>query len=182
MTGLPAGQYVDCASLNQDQHQPGSPGYADQCYGRTAADPYPFALTISPGQRFTIDLQIGVATEIEGRITNSAGDPVSGVTVYFANQAGASGGQLSTDGNGEFDFWALTPGDYTMCFSTFLAYPAPATGFLDSCWQDKPAGGPGDPIHAVAGQASTVNPVLAVPVASPAPSLIAAATRSAASR
>ncbi|HEU5269833.1 MAG TPA: carboxypeptidase-like regulatory domain-containing protein [Jatrophihabitans sp.] len=161
VTGLPAGQYVDCASVNQDQHQPGSPGYTDQCYGRTAADPYPFALTISPGQRFTIDLQIGVATEIEGRVTDSAGDPVSGVTVYITNEAGASGGQLGTDGNGEFDFWALTPGDYTVCYDASYAYPAPATGYLNGCWQNQPADGTADPVHAVAGLASTVNPVLA---------------------
>jgi Carboxypeptidase regulatory-like domain len=161
VAGLPAGRYLDCASVNQYQHQPGSPSYTDQCYGRTAADPYPYALSVSPGQRLTVNLQIALASEVEGRITDAAGNPISGVWVYFTNQAGVSGGQVTTDGNGEFDLFGLTPGDYTMCFSTYWAYPVPVTGFLDSCWQDKPAGGPGDPIHAVAGQVSTVNPVLA---------------------
>ena len=89
-----------------------------------------------------MNLQIGLASEIEGRITDAAGNPISDVWVYLTNQAGVSGGQVNTDSNGEFDLFGLTPGDYTMCFSTYSAYPLPATGFLDSCWQDKPAAAP----------------------------------------
>jgi hypothetical protein len=132
----------------------------DQCYGRTAADEYPYALSVSPGQRLTVDLQVGLATEIEGQITDSAGDPVSNVSVYITNQAGSGDGQVWTDSNGDFDFYQLTPGDYTVCYGAGYAAPQPVTGYLDGCWQNKPADGAGDPVHAVAGQVSTVNPVL----------------------
>ncbi len=159
VAGLTDGQYRVCVTVSQD-HQPGSPGWTDQCYGRTAADEYPYALSVSAGQRFTIDLQVGLATEIEGRITDSAGDPVSNVSVYILNQAGNNDGQVWTDSNGDFDLYQLTPGDYTVCYGGGYASPQPVTGYLDGCWQNKPVGGTGDPVHTVAGQVSTVNPVL----------------------
>jgi len=159
VAGLTDGQYRVCVTVSQD-HQPGSPGLTDHCYGRTAADEYPYALSVNPGQRLTIDLQVELATEIEGRITDSAGDPVSNVSVYITNQAGTNDGQVWTDSNGDFDLYQLTPGDYTLCYSGAYAAPQPVTGYLDGCWQNKPVDGTGDPVHGVAGQVSTVNPVL----------------------
>jgi len=159
VAGLPEGQYRVCVTVTQ-VHQPGSPGLTDQCYGRTPADEHPYGLAVNPGQRYTVDLQVQLAAEIEGQVTDSAGNPVANATVYITNQAGSNDGQAWTDSNGDFDLYQLIPGDYTLCYSGGYGSPQPVTGYLDGCWQDKSANSTGDPVHAVGGLVSTVDPVL----------------------
>jgi hypothetical protein len=160
VTGLPSGQYQVCVDPIA-LRQPGTPGYAPQCYGQTSTDRYPYAVSISPGQQVTADVQLALATEIVGRVTDSAGDPISSVLVQLTDQDGNFAGNLYTDGYGNVDFYQLPAGDYTICFDASYANPAPPAGYLNSCWQDRAPGQPGDPVHTVAGQVSTVNATLA---------------------
>lgn len=152
VTGLPAGSYRVCFGAAAPAS---SPGYPFQCYRATAEDRYPYALQLAPGQHAVIDYRLTPGTGISGRVTDADGNPVQSVAVRLADSAGASVGQPAfTDGDGNYSFDQLFPGDYTVCFDPQYVYPQPATGYVSSCWHDQPPTRPGNPVHAVAGTVS----------------------------
>ena len=153
VTGLTAGTYRVCFSAYDPS---ASPGYPFQCYHGTTSDQYPYALQLATGQHAVVDRQLTPGTGISGRVSDAGGNPVQGVTVQLADSAGNAVGQPAyTDGDGNYSFDQLFPGDYTVCFDPQYVYPQPATGFVRTCWHDRPPNRSGETVHAVAGAVSS---------------------------
>jgi hypothetical protein len=154
VTGLTAGTYRVCFSASTP---PGSPGYPYQCHGGTPADQHPYAVALATGQHATVDAALSLGTAITGRVTDAEGNPVQSVTVRLTNLAGAGGSPLPgyTDGDGNYTFYQLFPGDYSVCFDPQTVYSQPPTGYVPGCWHDQAPNRPGDPVHAVAGVISS---------------------------
>jgi hypothetical protein len=153
VTGLPRGTYRVCFFASTP---PASPGYPYQCYGGTPADEFPYVVPLATGQHAIVDAALVVGTAITGRVTDAEGNPVQGVTVQIVDLASGKGVNPDyTDGNGNYSFYQLFPGDYSVCFDPQTVYPQPPTGYVAGCWKDQAPNRPGDPVHAVAGVISS---------------------------
>lgn len=153
VTGLPAGKYLVCFSADRP---PASPGYPYQCLGESSDPGYPYVVTLATGQRAVVDFTLAVGTAITGRVTDADGNPVGGVAVRLTDLGDGAGSSTGyTDGDGNYSFYQLFPGDYSVCFDPQNTYPQPATGYLATCWHDQSPPSTGDPVHAVAGVISS---------------------------
>ena len=137
LPALPPGTYEVCA--DQDTATADAPlGYLTGCHDTGVA-------TVSSGlDTSDIDVQLAVASDVTGIVTDSAGRPLSGVRI--------NGGAAVTGADGRYAL--RTAGSLTVCFDGPTATGGSSdAGYLPQCWDvvdDEPT-----PIDVPAGQTVT---------------------------
>jgi hypothetical protein len=113
-TGLPAGPYSISAQ---------KPGYSLGLLGRTRPEGPAQSLELADGERETgVKITIWKLAAITGTLTDEAGEPLVGATVWSLSRSYAvgrskfiDGPSATTDDRGLFRFGGLTAGDYAVC-------------------------------------------------------------------
>jgi protocatechuate 3,4-dioxygenase beta subunit len=167
VTGLAPGSYLLCFFPNSETTGRSATGYLPGCYRQ---QPYGYGdsgtpVTVLAGKMTSglVDY-LPVAGAISGRITDSAGHAIPGVSVsaYDPDDPNQSGREAITGTDGSYTVTALAAGSYQVCFSSQAASGSSATGYLDECYDDQPPFSPGTPVPVRLGQISTgVNAELA---------------------
>lgn len=79
---------------------------------------------------------------ISGAVTDSAGSPLTGVTVTVVSLSDSSQSQTTSGSDGSFTVGGLAAGNYYVCFQAASATGgASSLGYVDTCWRDIDASG-----------------------------------------
>ncbi|MCX7552439.1 carboxypeptidase-like regulatory domain-containing protein [Marinicella sp. S1101] len=89
-----------------------------ECYGDECGLSQATNINVSPNQSRTIDFDLNVINHIKGRITNSIGQPLSGIQVRAYKNNGWDDQYATTDANGRYEIFGLVPGDYNLRATT----------------------------------------------------------------
>jgi hypothetical protein len=122
-------------------------------------------ISLAPGQdRTGISAELELGSQISGRLTDGAGNPLANTLVAVYNDVGEYAGFASSDANGDYTTSTGFPaGDYLVSNQFAINQPTPvAGGFLPVVWPDVACGEPcdfllGDPITV-----DGVNPVTGI--------------------
>ena len=159
LPGFGAGQYTVCYDPTFT-----SGGYRRSCYdgqpdGTTTGTP----VTVTARELTTVNGTLLQGATITGTVTDSAGTPLSGVSVFAMLLGGDYPSYYaSTDENGSYTLSGAGPGSYTVCFyATDAQGPAP-TGYVSECYDDQPIYETADPVTITGTETLTVNAELAV--------------------
>jgi protocatechuate 3,4-dioxygenase beta subunit len=157
LPGFAPGTYTVCYDPSYT-----SGGYRRSCYDNQPNDPSTGTpVTVTAGQLTTINgtLQLGAA--IAGTVTDSTGNPLSGVQVEATQLDGANWYYATTDQDGSYTLGGVEPGSYGICFDASYAQGPAAGGYTSECYDNQPMFGTPDPVLVGDSGTVTVNAELA---------------------
>lgn len=137
LDGLPTGATLICF------RPPASSDFLAECRddllwdgGAPAAGSDP--VTVSKGQTSTVDAVLGTGGSVTGRVTDTAGSPLRGVSATLFTAQGGWVKTTRTDTDGFYELAGLATGEYRVCFSAdgLLRDDDPALGYVSECWRD----------------------------------------------
>lgn len=143
VTGLTPGSYRVCFFPTTETTGQSPTGYLPGCYRQ---QPYGYGdtgtpVTVSAG-KLTSGLvdYLPVAGAIAGRVTDSAGHGIAGVSVssYDPADPGAISHGAITGADGRYTVTGLSAGSYQVCFYSQAATGPSTTGYLDECYDNQP--------------------------------------------
>ena len=135
LEGLPGGTATVCFDASQALGS-STTGYASLCWNQTLRLPTP--ITVTNGVVTTgINAKLPNGSVVQGTVTDSGGQPLEGVHVMVSGNAPTQG-ETDTGADGTYRVASLSAGNYTVCFYGELAVGAPATGYVDQCWDNVP--------------------------------------------
>jgi len=136
-------------------------GYLRQCYNNQSASGTPTPVTVALGvNKPAVNAALVAAGALSGTVTDAAGTH-HGLMDVQVNVSSASTGASETtwtDADGSWSVTGLPAGaDYQVCFNASGASGGAwdTTGYLDQCWQNKPASGTPTPVALTSGGAKT---------------------------
>jgi hypothetical protein len=142
VTGLTPGSYLLCFFPNDYTAGHSPTGYLPGCYRQ---QPYGYGDTGTPvtvqAGKMTSGLvdYLPVAGAVAGRVTDSAGHGIAGVSVSAsAEDPNQIGHGATTRADGSYTVTGLAAGSYQVCFYGQTGHGASATGYLDECYDDQP--------------------------------------------
>jgi protocatechuate 3,4-dioxygenase beta subunit len=160
VTGLVPGSYAVCFVPEDGTTGTSVTGYLPGCYRQ---QPYGYGdfgtpVTVLAGKMTSglVDY-LPVAGAITGRVTDSAGHPISEVFVFAADpdNPAVNGHGTTTRADGSYTLTGLATGSYQVCFSSQNARGASTTGYLDECYDNLPSYSSGTPVPVRTGQTSS---------------------------
>ncbi len=124
ISGLPAASYAvrfsDCAGGH----------HVDQWYdGATGPDSATSVVLAAGEDHGGVDAQLGDGIAVAGRVTDSSGAPLAGISVSVNPSGSGQGGWAQTDADGNYRTGGVLPGDYRVQFSAPGPDPAWATQY-----------------------------------------------------
>jgi protocatechuate 3,4-dioxygenase beta subunit len=151
LPGLAAGDYSICFDA-VNVRQPAVTGYLNECYDDgNGALVHVTADTVTTG----IDAELAVAAGITGRVTDSAGNGLSFISV---ETYGVDGSYLGpgdfTDESGRYQVTGLPATAVVVCFNNIQGVPDVA-GYLFECYDDQPDISTGNPVTTTTGEMRT---------------------------
>jgi protocatechuate 3,4-dioxygenase beta subunit len=165
VTGLAPGVYSVCFLPNDYTAGHSATGYLRGCYRQ---QPFGYGDTGTPvtvqAGKMTSGLvdYLPVAGAVAGRVTDSAGHGIAGVSVSaFQNPSEIDHG-ATTGADGSYTVTGLSAGSHQVCFYSQGASGASTTGYLDECYDDQPPYDMGTPVPVTLGHTSAgIDAVLA---------------------
>lgn len=156
LPGFAPGTYTVCYDPSYT-----SGGYRRSCYqGQPEGAGTP--VTVTSGQLTTVDDTLQQGAGIAGRVTDSAGAPLSGVQVTAAALGGGFAWYYATtDQDGNYSIGGVTPGSYSVCFDAANAQGPAAGGYAYQCYDNQPTVDTADPVVVGTSGTVTVNAQLA---------------------
>ncbi len=144
VTGLAPGNYLLCFFPDDATVGHSPTGYLPGCYRQ---QPYGYGDSGTPvavrAGKLTSGLvdYLPVAGAIAGRVTDSAGHGLAGVSVstYDPTDPGAESHGAITGADGRYAVRGLSAGSYQVCFYSQGATGSSTTGYLDECYDNQPA-------------------------------------------
>lgn len=158
VTGLAPGSYLVCFFPDSETSGPSPTGYLPGCYRQ---QPYGYGDTGTPvtvrAGKLTSGLvdYLPVAGAISGRVTDSTGHGIAGVSVgeYNPDDPGQISHGAITRADGTYTMTGLAAGTYQVCFSSQGASGGSSTtGYLDECYDNQPQYGTPTPVAVSLGQ------------------------------
>jgi hypothetical protein len=145
---LPAGQYTFEVQDNSGTYLPQWWGDGGG-YDENGAQP----VTVTDGQTSTCTVEMALAGHLTGTVTDTAGDPITGV--YIIVRGGDYLGQTHTDASGNYDVGGLGTGSYTVEAQDQSANGlSPSGRYLYQFYPDQRSEVGATPFSVVAGQTS----------------------------
>jgi hypothetical protein len=131
ITGLPADDYQICFDATSATG-PSDTGYLGECYDNEPPYAGGTSIPVSISQTTSgIDATLALGGAITGTVTDPAGNPVDDVLVSLI---GPSGGNATTDAQGNYRITGVAAGNYTVCLDGSYAISATAPyGYTQSC-------------------------------------------------
>lgn len=140
VTGLTPGTYLLCFLPGADTTGHSATGYLPGCYRQQPYGGTGTPVTVRAG-RMTSGLidHLPVAGAIAGRVTDSAGHGIAGISVstWDPNNPGQVGPAATTHADGSYLVAGLAATSYVVCFYDQAAHGATSTGYLDECYDDR---------------------------------------------
>ncbi len=101
-----------------------------ECYGEACGLSQATAINVVPNQSKNIDFDLNVLSHLKGRIINTDGQPLAGIQVTAYRQNNYNNLYDTTDENGNYELYGLTPGDYNLRATTDGVYESTLYGNL----------------------------------------------------
>lgn len=143
LTGLAPGEYVIVALPHQNRAVHGSAGFGMAEATAATVTNAPRVAIAQAEARTGIDIRLPRARAIEGRVSNSAGEPLSGLSVR-AERLGVRSDvrNAATDDRGLYRIYGLSPGSYRVCADVPRAARDPGAppqpAFVTTCYSTGP--------------------------------------------
>lgn len=147
LTGLMTGNYdVEFAPV-------GSQPYVPQYYSGATTMSSATAVSVTDGSTTGgIDAAMGAGSGIDGKVT-SGGQPAAGIDVTVFGSSGSVVGYASTDADGAYTVTGLTPGTYTVEFTS----PTGGVNAIPQYYNGEETAASADPVTVTSGQFTTVS-------------------------
>lgn len=161
--GMPAGSdYAVCFFGEQATGGASSAGYLNECHADQPFSGPGTPLTVAVRATTVVDAQLAMGGGIRGLVVEDGGRPLGAVTVRVRSVAQGVDSSLTTAADGTYSLRGLTASaDYSVCFDASAAVGGSyASGYLNECFRDMPATGPGTAVTVTPGGAATVNATL----------------------
>ena len=127
-------------------------GYAFSCWRNKGIGEPPTPVTVTAGSARTgIDGNLPSAGGIRGRVTDSFGAPLEGITVSAESPQPGPRHDAVTDSDGAYVLTGLAPFAYDVCFAKYQTFAGSGLGRAPECWNDVPIGQTPTPVNVVSG-------------------------------
>lgn len=156
--GLTSGSYQVCFSSVPDATDTSSTGYAAECYDNVPPGGSATPVVVTGGQTTSgIDASLEVGAAVSGKVTDSAGHPLGGVSIFVQQPPDNPSwfGQADTQSDGTYRVVGIPAGSTTLCFDPAFTNGTSPTGYLSECYDNVPNGGTPTTFPLTAGENKT---------------------------